>query len=98
VYDIIRKKTKTHIAQGNLMTTCSDIKAQKKREKIQVNLWNIVGAVEHINLPKLEDAVKKEFNYTNDRFVKAQIELMQTESRIIVQSKVKVWIKQPADI
>ena len=80
------------------MTTCSDTKAQKKREKIQVNLWNIVGAVEHINLPKLEDAVKKEFNYTNDRFVKAQIELMQTESRIIVQSKVKVWIKQPADI
>jgi len=80
------------------MTTCSDIKAQKKREKIQVKLWNIVGAVEHINLPKLEDAVKKEFNCTEDRFVKAQIELMQTESRIIVQSKVKVWIRQPADI
>jgi hypothetical protein len=84
--------------QGNLMTKCSDIKAQKKREKIQVNLWNIVGAVEHINLPKLEDAVKKEFNCTDDRFVKAQIELMQTESRIMVQSKVKVWIRQPADI
>ena len=80
------------------MTKCSNIKAQKKREKIQVNLWNIVGAVEHINLPKLEDAVKKEFNCTDDRFVKAQIELMQTESRIIVQSKVKVWIRQPPDI
>lgn len=80
------------------MTKYSDIKAQKKREKIQVNLWNIVGAVEHINLPKLEDAVKKEFNCTDDRFVKAQIELMQTESRIMVQSKVKVWIRQPADI
>ena len=77
------------------MTKSSTTKAQKKREKIQVNLWNIVGAVEHINLPKLEDAVKKEFNYTNDRFVKAQIELMQTESRIMVQSKVKVWIRQP---
>jgi len=80
------------------MTKCSAIKAQKKREKIQVNLWNIVGAVEHINLPKLEDAVKKEFNCTDDRFVEAQIELMQTESRIMVQSKVKVWIRQPADI
>jgi len=80
------------------MTKCSDMKAQKKREKIQVHLWNIVGAVEHINLPKLEDAVKKEFNCTEDRFVKAQIELMQTESRIVVQSKVKVWIRQPADI
>jgi hypothetical protein len=80
------------------MTKCSDTKAQKKREKIQVNLWNIVGAVEHINLPKLEDAVKKEFNCTDDRFVKAQIELMQTESRIIVQNKVKVWIKQPSVI
>ena len=80
------------------MTKSSTTKAQKKREKIQVNLWNIVGAVEHINLPKLEDAVKKEFNCTEDRFVKAQIELMQTESRIIVQSKVKVWIRQPADI
>ena len=80
------------------MTKCSDIKAQKKREKIQVKLWNIVGAFEHINLPKLEDAVKKEFNCTDDRFVKAQIELMQTESRIMMQSKVKVWIRQPADI
>ena len=80
------------------MTKSSTIKAQKKREKIQMNLWNIVGAVEHINLPKLEDAVKKEFNCTDDRFLKAQIELMQTESRIMVQNKLKVWIRQPADI
>jgi hypothetical protein len=80
------------------MTKHLDAKAQKKREKIQMYLWNIVGAVEHINLPKLENAVKKEFNCTEDRFVKAQIELMQTESRIIVQSKVKVWIRQPTDI
>jgi len=80
------------------MTKHSDVEAQKKREKIQTHLWNIVGAVEHINLPKLEDAVKKEFNCTEDRLVKAQIELMQTESRINVQSKVKVWIRQPTDI
>jgi len=80
------------------MTKHSTVEAQKKRKKIQTHLWNIVGAVEHINLPKLEDAVKKEFNCTEDRFVKAQIELMQTESRINVQSKVKVWIRQPTDI
>jgi hypothetical protein len=80
------------------MAKNSEADAQKKREKIQVNFWNIVGAVEHINLPKSEDAVKKEFNCTEDRFVKAQIELMQTESRIMVQNKVKVWIRQPADI
>jgi hypothetical protein len=89
---------KTHIAQGNLMTKSSDAKAQNKREKIQLKFWNIVGAAEHINLPKLEDAIKKEFSCTDDRFVKAQIELMQTESRIIVKSKVKVWIKQPSVI
>jgi hypothetical protein len=80
------------------MTKNSEFKAQKKRQKIQVNFWNIVGMVEHINLPKLEDAIKKEFNCTDDRFVKAQIELMQTESKIIVQTKVKVWIRQPSDI
>jgi len=80
------------------MTKHLTVEAQKKRKKIQTHLWNIVGAVEHINLPKLEDAVKKEFNCTEDRFVKAQIELMQTESRINVQSKVKVWIRQPTDI
>jgi hypothetical protein len=80
------------------MTKSPNAEAQKKREKIQVKFWNVVGAVEHINLPKLEDAVKKEFNSTDDRFVKAQIELMQTESRIIVQSRIKVWIKQPPDI
>ncbi len=80
------------------MTKSSNAKAQKKREKIQVKFWNVVGAVEHINLPKLEDAVKKEFNCSDDRFVKAQIELMQNESRIIVQNRIKVWIKQPPDI
>lgn len=77
------------------MNKNSDMEEQKKREKIQVHFWNIVGAVEHINIPKLEDAVKKEFNTTDDRLVQAQIKLMQTESRIRVQSRVKVWIKQP---
>jgi hypothetical protein len=72
-----------------------DIEAQKKRGKIQAHFWNIVGAVEHISLPKLEDAVKKEFNCDDDRFVQAQIRLMQSEARIRVQSNVKVWIKQP---
>ncbi len=69
--------------------------AQKKREKVQRHFWNIVGAVEHINLPKLEDAIKKEFNTHDDRFVELQIKLMQSEARIKVQSNVKVWIKQP---
>lgn len=77
------------------MAKCSNLDAQKKREKIQVHFWNIVGAVEHINVPKLEFVVKKEFNSTDDRFVQTQIKLMQTESRIRVQSNVKVWIKQP---
>ena len=77
------------------MVKNSDTEAQKKRKKIQTHFWNIVGAVEHISLPKLEDAIKKEFNCTDDRLVKAQIGLMQSEARIRVQSNVKVWIKQP---
>jgi hypothetical protein len=72
-----------------------DKEAQKKREKIQTMFWNQVGAVEHINLPKLEDAIRKEFNTEDDRFMQAQVRLMQTEGRIRVQNKVKVWIKQP---
>jgi len=31
----------------------------------------------------------------NDRFVQSQIVLMQTEARIKIESKVKVWIKRP---
>ena len=77
------------------MVKNSDTEAQKKRKKIQTDFWNIVGAVEHISLPKLEDAVKKEFNCADGRLVKAQIGLMQSEARIRVQSNVKVWIKQP---
>jgi hypothetical protein len=68
----------------------------KKRKKVQLYFWNIVGSVEHLNLPKLEDAIKKEFNAHDDRFVDAQIKLMKFEARIKGQSNGKVWIKQPA--
>jgi hypothetical protein len=92
----IKKKMNGPTAQGNLlMAKASDKDAQKKRQNVQVHFWNIVGVVEHISLPKLEDSVKKEFNCVDDRFVQAQIKLMQTESRIRVQSRVKVWINQP---
>jgi hypothetical protein len=77
------------------LTSLSEKEALKKREKIQNRFWNQVGSVEHISLPKLEAAIKKEFNSTDDRFIQAQIKLMQTEARIRVQSRVKVWIKQP---
>ncbi len=77
------------------MTKESDMEARKKRMKIQAKFWSQVGAIEHINLPKLQDAVRKEFNTADDRFVEAQVRLMQTEGRVRVQDKVKVWIKQP---
>ena len=77
------------------MAKNSDRKSQKKRQKIQVHFWNIVGSSEHISLPMLEDAVRKEFNIKDDRSIQTQIKLMQTEARIRVQSRVKVWIKQP---
>ena len=77
------------------MNQNSETDEQRKRENIQLYFWNIVGAVEHISLPKLEDAIKKEFNTVDDRFVENQIRLMQTESRVRVQSRVKVWIKHP---
>lgn len=73
----------------------TDEQTQKKRVKIQTRFWNQVGAVEHINLPKLEDAIRKEFHTADDRFIEAQIRLMQTEGKIKIQSNVKVWIKQP---
>ncbi len=79
------------------MTKCSDLEAKKKREKIQVRFWIIVGEVEHINIPKLEDSIKKEFNTTDYRFVQSQIKLMQTEARISIQGKEKVWIKEPSN-
>ena len=77
------------------MTKNSEAEDQKKREEIQNHFWNIVGADEHISLPKLKDVVKKEFKYEDDRSVQTQIKLMQTEAKIRVQSRVKVWIKKP---
>ena len=77
------------------MTKNSEVEDQKKREKIQNHFWKIVGADEHISLPMLKDAVKKEFKYKDDRSVQTQIKLMQTEAKIRIQSRVKVWIKEP---
>jgi len=77
------------------MTKNSEVEDQKKREKIQNHFWNIVGADEHISLPMLKGAVKKEFKYKDDRSVQTQIKLMQTEAKIRIQSRVKVWIKEP---
>jgi hypothetical protein len=79
------------------MTKSADAEEQKKREKIQKHFWDIVGAVEHINVPKLEDAIRKELHTSDPRVIQAQIMLMQTEGRIRVQEKAKVWIKQPTD-
>ena len=56
-----------------------DLEAQKKRQKIQAHFWGIVDAVEHINVPKLEDAIRKEFHTTDDRLIQAQVGLMQTK-------------------
>ena len=72
-----------------------ELQDQKKRECVQMKFWNIVGVAEHINIPKLEDALRKEFRSIDDRLIQSQIRLMQTEGRIRVQSNVKVWIKQP---
>ncbi len=78
-----------------MMAKESDVEAQKKRQKIQAHFWSIVGSAEHINVPKLEDAIRKEFHTTNDRLIQTQVKLMQTEGRIKVQNNVKVWIRQP---
>jgi hypothetical protein len=77
------------------MIKTSEREDVKKRERIQDRFWNEVGSIEHISLPKLKDAVRKEFRYKDDRSIQAQIELMQTEGRIRIESKVKVWIKPP---
>ena len=77
------------------MTKPSEPEDLKKREKIQNHFWNEVDSIEHISLPKLKDAVRKEFKYEDDRSIQAQIELMQTEARIRIESRVKVWIRPP---
>jgi hypothetical protein len=77
------------------MTKQAEPEDLKKRERIQKHFWDEVGAVEHISLPELENAVKREFKYKDDRTIRTQIELMQTEARIRIESRVKVWIKTP---
>jgi hypothetical protein len=73
----------------------TNLESAKGRHEVQVYFWNIVGSVEHINLPKLKDALRKKFHTSNDRFIDFQVRLMQTEGRIRVQNNAKVWIKQP---
>lgn len=67
----------------------------KKREKIQEHFWNEVGSIEHTSFPKLKNAIGREFKRKDDRFILGQIKLMQTEGKIRIESKVKVWIKKP---
>jgi len=78
------------------MTKNSELEALKKREKIQCHFWSEVGSVEHTSLPKLENAIEREFKRKDDRFILGQIKLMQTEGKIRIESKVKVWVKKPA--
>ena len=78
------------------MTKHLELEFLEKREKIQKYFWDIVGAEEHISLPKLRYAIIKEFKNDNDRFIQLQIRLMQTEARVNIQSRVKVWIKKPS--
>jgi hypothetical protein len=77
------------------MTKSAKLEDLKKRENIQKYFWNEVGSVEHTSLPKLRNAIEREFKRKDDRFVLGQIKLMQTERRIKIESKVKVWIKKP---
>ncbi len=79
------------------MAKPSETEAQQKRLKVHVYFWNIVGSVEHVNVPKLEDALRREFRTSDTRFIEQQVALMQTEGRVKVQEKAKVWIKQPPD-
>jgi hypothetical protein len=67
-----------------------------KRDRIQRHFWKEVGAIEHVSLPRLKNAIKREFKYADDRLIQAQIDLMQTEKRIKIESRVKVWIKEPS--
>jgi hypothetical protein len=68
----------------------------QKRDKIQRYFWKEVGVVDHISLPRLKIAIKREFKCRDDRLIQAQIDLMQTEKRIKIESRVKVWIKEPS--
>jgi len=78
-----------------MMIKHSQPEDQKKREMIHRHFWDEVGSLEHISLPELENSVKKVFKCKDDRRIQEQIGLMQTEQRIRIESKVKVWIRQP---
>jgi hypothetical protein len=45
------------------MIKTSEPEDVRKRERIQDRFWNEVGSIEHISLPRLKDAVRKEFRY-----------------------------------
>lgn len=79
------------------MAKDKDAEAQRRREKIQAQFWSQVGSAEHINVPKLEDAVRREFCTVDERFVQSQVRLMQSEGRVRVQEKSKVWVNQPEE-
>jgi len=77
--------------------TKNSVDEARKRRAIQTVFWSQVGPAEHINLPKLEAAIKKEFLTDNGRFIEAQVHLMQTEGRIRIQNKSKVWVRVPEE-
>ncbi len=77
------------------MAKHSDTESLRKRERIQNLFWKQVGSSEHVSLPMLENEIIKEFNCKDDRSIRAQVNLMQTEARVRVESRVKVWIREP---
>ena len=77
------------------MTKRSESEDRRKRERIQKRFWDEVGSAEHISIPELENAARNEFKPGDNRRIQAQINLMQTEQRIRIESKAKVWIRQP---
>ncbi len=79
-----------------ILTRHLELEFLNKRKKIQNYFWDIVGAKEHTSLPKLKHAIIQEFKNDDDRFVQSQIRLMQTEARVKIESRVKVWIKKPS--
>ncbi len=54
------------------MNKAFNLEALRKREKVQRHFWGTVGEFEHINIPKLEDTLPKEFHCGDDRFIQAQ--------------------------
>jgi len=89
------KSEEPYCAREFTIAKHSDEEGSKNRERIQSHFWSQVGAKEHISLPMLENAIKKEFNCKNTRSIRSQVNLMQNEGRIRVESRVKVWIKPP---